>query len=128
MQYAPWQDNVILGYGEPSYACANPACDQAAWEEGDYRKCETCGKGFCAECLVTITGIQFCAACAICNACAKPARLLCDKCGDLLCGADARSVERDDAETGYRERAVVCRAGCEVDKPAEGFNSDNCPF
>ena len=64
MQYAPWQDNVILGYGEPSYACANPACDQAAWEEEDYRKCETCGKGFCAECLVALSGVAFCAACS----------------------------------------------------------------
>src|SRR3990167_9904309 len=63
MLYAPWQDNVILGYGEPSYACANPACDQAAWEEDDYRKCETCGKRFCADCLVAVSGVPFCFTC-----------------------------------------------------------------
>ena len=74
----------MAGYAEPEFECAG--CNSPAWTPEEMPKCITCGKRFCADCLVSIGGEKFCIEHARCK-CGQPAIVSCDDCGDLCCAA-----------------------------------------
>lgn len=122
-------------YTEPKrlphgWECAHPDCWFESLDRDDLKKCLSCGREFCPECVREIGDEWFCEDCAKCEKvhcnhgkaekCGDPAVFACENCGNLLCAGDTRGYSSYDSETGYAEVGYVCRGGCAVN-PTEAM-------